>query len=113
MGNVMSDNKNKPLFLKVDWEVYAEALANSEMNEQEKKEFIEMIWSIVVSFVDMGFDVHPVQQVYEQSKIDNEPLIDTEAFLNKNTIKNKFNVTANFKNTEFERTNTCLPNLKK
>ena len=48
--------------LKVDWELYGEYLDASDLSEAEKREFIETLWSIVVSFVDLGFGLHPTQQ---------------------------------------------------
>lgn len=55
--------------LNVDWEVYAQSLENSGMSEQEKQEYIEIIWSIVVGFVDMGFGLHSVQQIKQRSHL--------------------------------------------
>ena len=51
----------KPV-LKVDWELYGEYLEASDLSDAEKREFIETLWSIVVSFVDLGFGLHPTQQ---------------------------------------------------
>ncbi|MBO6815723.1 MAG: hypothetical protein JJ891_12735 [Rhizobiaceae bacterium] len=48
--------------LKIDWNLYSDMLAESDLSDDEKKEFIETLWSIVVAFVDLGFGVHPVQQ---------------------------------------------------
>jgi hypothetical protein len=48
--------------LKVDWELYGEYLEASDLSEADKREFIETLWSIVVSFVDLGFGLHPTQQ---------------------------------------------------
>jgi hypothetical protein len=43
--------------LTVDWQLYAQFLAESDMTDAEKREVIETLWSIVVTFIDMGFDV--------------------------------------------------------
>ena len=48
--------------LTIDWVLYAEHLDNSDLSDAEKRAFLETLWSIVVSFVDMGFGVHTVQQ---------------------------------------------------
>lgn len=48
--------------LEIDYELYMKMLEDSEWSDDQKREFIETIWSIVVSFVDLGFGVHPVQQ---------------------------------------------------
>lgn len=53
--------------LKIDWDLYAAMLDESDLTEDEKKEFIETLWSIVVAFVDLGFGIHPVQQADHKS----------------------------------------------
>ncbi|WJY21575.1 hypothetical protein QTA57_17910 [Fontisubflavum oceani] len=47
----------------VDWEVYAAMLEDSDMPLDQQKELIETLWSIVVMFVDLGFDLNPVTQI--------------------------------------------------
>lgn len=49
--------------LSIDWELYAAMLADSDMPLDQQKELIETLWSIVVMFVDLGFDLNPVQQI--------------------------------------------------
>lgn len=59
----MSKNSDEPENLKatptltVDWEAYALYLEGSDLSDDEKREFIETIWTIVVGFVDLGFTV--------------------------------------------------------
>ena len=48
--------------LTIDWETYGKYLNESDLSDAEKREFLETIWAIVVSAVDLGFGVHPVQQ---------------------------------------------------
>ena len=48
--------------LSVDWEVYAAMLEDSDMPLDQQQELIETLWSIVVMFVDLGYDVKPVLQ---------------------------------------------------
>lgn len=55
-----------PPSLTLDWEAYAPLLNDPSISEDQKRELIETLWSIVLSFVDLGFDVHPVQQVCGQ-----------------------------------------------
>jgi len=52
--------------LSIDWDLYGEYLADSDLSDDQKLEFIETLWNIVVAFVDLGFGVHPIQQVSEQ-----------------------------------------------
>lgn len=54
--------KNTPPTLTIDWETYSKYLDESDLSDGEKREFLETIWAIVVSAVDLGFGVHPVQQ---------------------------------------------------
>lgn len=44
-------------------ERYQAMLDGSDMTEAEKRDLLEALWSIVVGFVDLGFRVHPIQQV--------------------------------------------------
>jgi hypothetical protein len=58
------DNQGKagPPTLTIDWERYGKYLDESDLSDTEKREFLETLWAIVVSAVDLGFGVHPVQQ---------------------------------------------------
>jgi len=48
--------------LSIDWDLYGTYLEDSDLSDEQKREFIETLWSIVVSFVDLGFGIHPLQQ---------------------------------------------------
>lgn len=60
--------------LTVDWDTYGKMLEDSDLTEEQKREFIETLWSIVVNFVDLGFGIHPLQQASEQ-ELDLEKLL--------------------------------------
>lgn len=47
----------------VDVEKYKAFLDGSDMTESQKEEFLQALWSIVVTYVELGFGVHPLQQV--------------------------------------------------
>lgn len=49
--------------LTVDVEKYQAYLDGADMTEEQKEEFLHALWSIIVSFVDLGFGVHPMQSV--------------------------------------------------
>jgi len=49
--------------LSVDVERYQAYLDGSNMSQAEKEEFLQALWQIIVSFVDLGFGVHPLQEV--------------------------------------------------
>ena len=63
MKSVVGVAKKAPPTLTIDWELYGKYLDESDLPDAEKQEFLETLWSIVVSFVDLGFGVHPAQQV--------------------------------------------------
>lgn len=64
------DDGLQPPSLTIDWELYGEYLEDSDLSDEQKREFIESLWSIVVAIVDLGFGVHPVQQACEQNGIE-------------------------------------------
>lgn len=52
--------------LTIDYDLYQKHLDASDMNDAQKREFLDALWAIIVSFVDMGFGVHPLQQAQQQ-----------------------------------------------
>ena len=46
----------------VDYEKYEHFLETADLSDEQKREFIAALWSIIVAFVDLGFGVHPAQQ---------------------------------------------------
>jgi len=63
-----------PPSLTIDWDLYGQYLEDSDLSDAEKRQFLEALWSIVVSFVDLGFGVHPVQLATEKAKRGNPRL---------------------------------------
>lgn len=60
--NKASDEaRRSPTTLTIDWDLYGQYLEDSDLRNAEKREFIEVLWSIVVSFVDLGIGIHPAQ----------------------------------------------------
>ena len=59
------NNNNTPTrpTLSVEWEVYAAMLEDSDMSLDQQQELIETLWSIVVMFVDLGYEIKPVPQI--------------------------------------------------
>lgn len=53
--------------LTVDVEKYRSLLDEADMTEEQKEEFLQALWSIIVSFVELGFGVHPVQAAGEKA----------------------------------------------
>lgn len=60
LGNVTVTPKPT---LTVDVEKYQAYLDGSDMTESQKEEFLQALWSIIVSFVELGYGVHPLQEV--------------------------------------------------
>lgn len=62
--NKIITNAHKPAKLSVtlDHALYERYLDESDLTEDQKQEFLQTLWNIIVSFVDLGFEVHPVQQ---------------------------------------------------
>lgn len=54
------------LTIQFDAREFAHFLAESDLTEDEKLEYIRTIWNIVMQFVDLGFGIHPVQQACGQ-----------------------------------------------
>lgn len=55
------DCTNQQLSVGIDTSKYEALLANADISDDDKRELIEALWSIVSSFVKLGFGVHPVQ----------------------------------------------------
>ena len=47
----------------VDVPLYEQYLAESDLTEVEKHEFLQTSWKIICEFVMLGYGVHPLQQV--------------------------------------------------
>jgi len=60
-----STTKNGLPALSIDWELYGRYLDDSDLSEADKRACIEALWSIMVSFVDMGFHLAPVPDISE------------------------------------------------
>ena len=61
------NSETAPPTLTIDWDAYLPFFEDDDISEEDKHEMIEALWAIVVSFVDLGFGVHPVQQVCGQA----------------------------------------------
>lgn len=60
--------------LTVDVAKYQSWLDDSTLTSSQKEEFLRSLWSIVVTFVELGFDVHPLQEVCAQESAECFPL---------------------------------------
>ncbi len=64
----MNNNLN---YRKVDYEKYRHLLDNSDATEEQKEEFLQILWDIVLNFVDLGFGNHPVQLAIQEKDPNN------------------------------------------
>ena len=62
MKSEVSVAKKAQPTLTIDWELYGKYLAESDLTDAEIRTFLETLLAIVVSAVDLGFGIHPVQQ---------------------------------------------------
>ena len=46
-----------PFAVSFDWREFLPHLAEADLTDAEKQAFIETMWSIVLAFVDLGFEV--------------------------------------------------------
>lgn len=75
-----STTKNGFPALSIDWELYGHYLDDSDLSEADKRACIEALWSIMVSFVDMGFRLAPVPDICER-------ILSTNTTDGKSTVK--------------------------
>lgn len=52
--------------VEIDTAKYQKYLDDPSLNDAQREEVIRALWSIMIIFVDLGFGVHPAQQVLEQ-----------------------------------------------
>ena len=62
--------KTKRPTLTLDVSLYESYLQDSDLSEDQKREFLEALWSVIVGFVDLGFGLHPVQQAMADNASD-------------------------------------------
>jgi len=60
------DPASQELAIQFDAQEFVHFLAESDLTEVEKLEYVQTIWTIVLQFVDMGFGLHPIQQASGQ-----------------------------------------------
>lgn len=64
-GTSLSENfaSSAQRSLAIDVARYQEYLDGSDLTPEQKEDFLRAVWSVVVTFVELGFDVHPLQEV--------------------------------------------------
>lgn len=74
--------------LQMDVEYYQAFLDDTDISDEQKKELIETLWNIVVTFVDLGFGIEPVQQAIEAGQNHTQEKILSASDLVKQTGQN-------------------------
>jgi hypothetical protein len=64
----LAENADARVALTFDAAEFSHFLKDTDWTEAQKREFTEALWQIVVNFVDLGFSLHPVQQVIDPTK---------------------------------------------
>ena len=66
-------NESRPA-LTIDWDLYEAMLEEYECSDDQKRELIETLWSIVLTFVDFGFGIGspalPCGQLVDEARLD-------------------------------------------
>lgn len=62
IGAVGGEHRARPS-LTIDYALYEKHLDACDLTEEQKQEFLDTLWSVIVGFVDLGYGVHPLQQV--------------------------------------------------
>jgi len=56
----------------IDYAICDKYLKDWDATPEQKQEFADTLWQIIVAFVDLGFGVHPAQQVLQETRGQNE-----------------------------------------
>lgn len=95
-AQVMEGLSKRPV-IAVDYDRYAHFLKNSDGTEEQKREFLQALWSIMVNFVDLGFGVHPLQQAcgqLEEIPLNVADIAEVEVEYSNTLIADKFEISA-------------------
>ncbi|MEM9377248.1 MAG: hypothetical protein AAGA72_13590 [Pseudomonadota bacterium] len=60
------DHEGGAALLECDYERYAAYLDGEDISEDQKRAFIEALWSVMVGFVDLGFGVDSLSYVFPE-----------------------------------------------
>jgi len=51
----------------VDFERYAPLLKDADISDDQKRELLQALWSVIIGFVDLGFEVVPASSACGQN----------------------------------------------
>lgn len=61
MTNYMRSKDRGLSHLEIDVEKYQAMIDHPALSETEKRQFIDALWTVLITFIDLGFDLHPVK----------------------------------------------------
>jgi hypothetical protein len=64
-NNTTNEARRSLPVITFDYELYAHYMDDEDLTEGEKQEFMRSLWNLVVEFMALGFEIHPVQQAQE------------------------------------------------
>ncbi len=62
MNEVSEATTGKAPALEIDLDVYLPLFEDESISDDDKRKLLEALWSVIMSFVQLGWGVHPVQQ---------------------------------------------------
>lgn len=99
--------------LTIDYELYEQYLDDSDLSEAQKREFLETLWNIIVSFVDLGFGVHPLQQAASDKCEQNQNLTDFFPLESGNMVEYRNNPKSDFNGVADEQSDALAERRQK
>ena len=78
--------------LTLDVALYEKYLEASDVSDDQKQKLLEALWSVIVGFVDLGFEVHPLQQANSEAC---EQELDLTSFMASDVVSLKKGISQN------------------
>lgn len=88
------DSSSPTSSVRLDVSRYLHMIDDPALSDDQKRQMLEALWSIMVAFVDLGFGIHPVQQACGkvESRLASEPGTDSDSSNQfGNTLSQAFN----------------------
>lgn len=63
---LMPQNEGSTPAFTIDVDYYQRVIDDPDVSEERKRELIKIIGNIVMSFIDLGFGIHPVQLAQDE-----------------------------------------------
>lgn len=63
--NTNNEARRSPPIITFDYDLYAHYMDDEDLTEGEKREFMRSLWNLIVEFMSLGYEIHPLQQAQE------------------------------------------------